>query len=232
VRLFLLVSILTVGWCSLDDAIAQPEQKKTAIVVPRWANVRSRPTTSSSIMRKAYEGEELEVLEERDEWVRVQLEEDISGWIFGELLSIVEQNDTVEMPEPSIPYWLYLPGLLAVGVVSAGLVYSWLARKQRIFDYAGRLDRMTSAGYIESVSREDVVRLTRAFGIGDRTARTVARQTYLDRYMVSSSHRRLTEKEKASFRKLQNVLQLSDEEVMRIMAKAYKGRRVEGKTEK
>lgn len=231
-RLISIVALFTVGWCLLDAAMAQPEQKKTAVVLPKWANVRTRPTTSSSIMRKVYEGEELEVVEERDGWIEVRLEEDALGWIFGELLTVVEHGGTVTTPEPRIPYWLYLPGVLMVGIVSSGLVYSWLAHRQRSFDYAGRLDRMTSAGYIDSVSREDVVRLTKAFGIGDRAGRMVARQTYFDRYMVSSSHRRLTEKEKASFRKLQNVLQLSDEEVMRIMAKAYKGRRVEGKAEK
>jgi uncharacterized protein YgiM (DUF1202 family) len=231
-RLLSILALFTIGWCLLDAAMAQPEQKKTAVVLPKWANVRSRPTTSSSVMRKVYEGEELEVVEERDDWIKVRLEEGASGWIFGELLSVADQVDTVTTSEPSIPYWLYLLGVLVVGLVSSGLVYSWLARRQHVLDYAGRLDRMTSAGYIESVSREDVVRLTRAFGIGDRASRMVARQTYLDRYMVSSSHRRLTEKEKASFRKLQNVLQLSDEEVMRIMAKAYKGRRVEGKPEK
>jgi hypothetical protein len=232
VRFVSVVIIIIGGWCFSDSVLAQSEQKQTAVILPKWANVRSRPTTSSSIMRKAYEGEELPVAEERDGWVKVSLDEGVSGWIFGELVSVVDSGDTLATPEPTIPYWLYLPGVLAVAIVSAGLVYSWLARRQRILDYAGRLDRMTSAGYIESVSREDVVRLTRAFGIGDRAARAVARQTYLDRYMVSSSHRRLTEKEKASFRKLQNVLQLSDEEVMRIMARAYKGRRAEGKTEK
>ena len=233
VRFLLMVVLVGIAWCATEDAMAQPEQVKTAVVIPKWANVRARPTTASSIMRKVYEGEELEVTEERDGWVKVRLDDDVSGWIFGELLSIVDhQVATGEPSERPVRYWLYIPGILVVGVVSAGLVYSWLARGQRLFDYAGRLDRMTSAGYIESVSREDVVRLTRAFGIGDRASRTIARQTYLDRYRVSSSHRRLTEKEKASFRKLQNVLQLSDEEVMRIMAKAYKGRRTEGKVEK
>ena len=117
------------------------------MVLPKWANVRSRPTTSSGIMRKVYEGEELEVAEERDGWVKVRLEEDASGWVFGELLSVIEHPDTVTTSKPRLPYWLYLPVVLIVGIVSSGVVYSWLARRQRIFDYAGRLDRMTSASF-------------------------------------------------------------------------------------
>ncbi len=209
-----------------------PESERTAIVLRQWGNVRTRPTTSSSIIRRAYEGEELEVIEERNDWVRVNLEEEGAGWIFGDLVRIVVAEGEVEDPEIAFPFWMYLPGAFILGLLCSGLVYFWLSRKQQTIDYAGRLDRMTSAGYIETASRDDVIRLTRAFGLRDRTARGVARQTYLDRYMVSSSHRRLTEKEKASFRKLQSVLQLSDEEVMRIMAKAYKGKRSEARSEK
>jgi len=209
-----------------------PETERTAIVLRQWGNVRTRPTTSSSIIRRAYEGEELEVIEERNAWVKVSLEGEGAGWIFGDLVRIVVAEGEVEDPETAFPFWMYLPGLFIVGLLCSGVVYFWLSRKQRTIDYAGRLDRMTSAGYIETASRDDVIRLTRAFGLPDRTARGVARQTYLDRYVVSSSHRRLTEKEKGSFRKLQSVLQLSDEEVMRIMAKAYKGKRSETRSEK
>jgi len=217
----------------VDLSVAQvPESERTAIVMRQWANVRTRPTTSSSIVRRAYEGEELDILEERNGWVKISLGEEGVGWIFGDLIRIVVAEEEMEDPETALSIWMYLPGVFIVGLFSSGLVYFWLSRKQRTIDYAGRLDRMTSAGYIETASRDDVIRLTRAFGMPDRTARGVARQTYLDRYVVSSSHRRLTEKEKASFRKLQSVLQLSDEEVMRIMAKAYKGKRSETRSEK
>ncbi len=210
--------------------VSQEDQPlgRTALIMRRWANVRSRPTTSSTVIRRVYEGEEFPVLEERDEWVKIQLDETSVAWVFGELIQLIEEEKE-QVERSAIALWVYVPVMLLIALGGTGSVYFWLARNQRILDYSGRLDRLTSAGYIENVSRDDVVRLTRAFGMNDRAARHVARQTYLDRYRVSSSHRKLTEKEKASFRKLQLVLQLGDAEVMRLMAKVYKGK---GKREK
>jgi hypothetical protein len=198
--------------------------ERRALVIRRWANVRSRPTTASTVIRRAYEGEEFAILDEREGWIKIQLDEASSAWIFGELVEIIAEELSDDQDQSTRRLWIYVPVVCLIGATCTFLVYVWMARDQRVLDYSDRLDRMTSAGYIDNVSRDDVVRLTRAFGIGERTARKVAQQTYLDRYRVSSAHRRLTEKEKASFRKLQLVLQLGDAEVMRLMAKVYKVR--------
>ena len=218
----LFVAILLISF--LPPCFGQENESldRRALVIRRWANVRSRPTTASTVIRRAYEGEEFAILEEREGWIKIQLDEASSAWIFGELVEIIEEEQAGDVNEGPTRLWVYVPVVGVLGALLTFLVYIWMARDQRVLDYSDRLDRMTSAGYIDNVSRDDVVRLTRAFGIGERTARKVARQTYLDRYRVSSAHRRLTEKEKASFRKLQLVLQLGDAEVMRLMAKVYK----------
>jgi len=215
---------------AVSTASAQEADLGKVLVGRRWANVRTGPTTSSSVLRKVYEGEAFDILEVKDEWVRVKIDEQSSGWIFHDLVHLEGPSAPQVMPHQeatvpaSSPDWLFASLVIVFGIGGAVFIYWWLSRRQRLFDFEGRLDRMTSAAYIDSVSRDDVVRLTKAFGIGDRAARAIARQTYLDRYKVSSSHQKLTEKEKGSFRRLQAVLALGDEDVMRIMAKVYKRR--------
>lgn len=213
-----------------SQTLAQGSGLGKALVARRWANVRTAPNTSSSVVRRVYEGQEFEVLELQGEWVRVKIDERTTGWIFGDLVKLQGPAVPERAPEgvttvPSSREWIYVPMVFFSGILGTASIYWWLSRQQKLRDYAGRLDRMTSSAYIDNVSRDDVVRLTKAFGIGDRAARSIARQTYLDRYKVSSSHQKLTDKEKGSFRKLQAVLALSDEDVMRIMAKVYKRRR-------
>ncbi len=222
-------------WCALfllASALGAQESGQVKVLVARrWANVRAGPSTSSPVVRRVFEGEAFDMLEAKGEWIRVKLDEGTSGWIFRDLVTLQGTAPEVKPPSeeptevPTSADWVYVPLFLLIGVVGTAAVYWWLSRRQKLLDYAGRLDRMTSSAYIDSVSREDVIRLTKAFGIGERAARAIARQTYLDRYKVSSYHQKLTEKEKGSFRKLQTVLALTDEDVMRIMAKVYKSRR-------
>jgi hypothetical protein len=216
----------------MSSAPAQESTPGKAFVARRWANVRVGASTSSNVLRRVYEGEEFDVLEVKGEWIRIRVDEHNSGWVFHDLVRLqgptaAPEGESIlgDEPIPSSRDWVYAPILLLCGVSGTAGVYWYLSRNQRLFDYAGRLDRMTSSAYIDSVGRDDVVRLTKAFGIGDRAARSIARQTYLDRYRASSSHQKLTEKEKASFRKLQTVLSLGDEDVMRIMARVYKTKR-------
>ncbi|MBN1423658.1 SH3 domain-containing protein [Candidatus Fermentibacteria bacterium] len=227
-RRFCIVVVLLVA--SLMQA--QESGAGKALVARRWANVRTEPSTSSAVLRRVFEGEAFDVLEMEGQWVRVRIDERTMGWIFKDLVTLehVVPPTTGGPTEPAEPTsasrdWVYVLLVLVCGVAATAAVYWGLSRHQKLFDYAGRLDRMTSSAYIDNVSRDDVVRLTKAFGIGDRLARSVARQTYLDRYRVSSSHQKLTDREKMSFRKLQTVLALGDEDVMRIMAKVYKTKR-------
>lgn len=212
----------------LSLAFAAPPQK--GVIVRGWANARAGPGRSFPVVKRVYEGEEFEVLEVRDQWVKLQLDAGTTGWVFSDLVQLTTATATDTTQAAPTPVqrskdWLYVPLFLFMGVAGTALVYWALSRRRKLLDYADRLDRLTGAAYIDSVSREDVVRLTRAFGVSDRTAKSIARQIYLERYKVSSSHQKITDKEKGAFRKLQTVLALSDEDVMHIMAKVYKRRR-------
>lgn len=56
------------------------------VVRSRVANVRSAPGTRSRILGKADHGEVLRTLEHRNDWVRVQREGGLKGWIARRLL--------------------------------------------------------------------------------------------------------------------------------------------------
>jgi SH3-like domain-containing protein len=56
------------------------------VVKSRVANVRSAPNTRSRILGKADHGEVLRTLEHRNDWVRVQREGGLKGWIARRLL--------------------------------------------------------------------------------------------------------------------------------------------------
>ncbi|MFZ2122567.1 MAG: SH3 domain-containing protein [Rhodoferax sp.] len=56
------------------------------VVKSRVANVRSAPNTRSRILVKADHGEVLRTLEHRNDWVRVQREGGLKGWIARRLL--------------------------------------------------------------------------------------------------------------------------------------------------
>jgi SH3-like domain-containing protein len=56
------------------------------VVKSRVANVRSTPNTRSRVLGKADHGEVLRTLEHRDDWVRVQREGGLKGWVARRLL--------------------------------------------------------------------------------------------------------------------------------------------------
>jgi len=56
------------------------------VVKSRVANVRSDPSTRSRILGKADNGEVLRTLEHRNDWVKVQREGGLKGWIARRLL--------------------------------------------------------------------------------------------------------------------------------------------------
>lgn len=70
------------GW------VHRPLVAKTphVVVKSRVANVRSAPGINSSILGKADQGEVLRTLEHRNDWVRVQREGGLKGWIARRLL--------------------------------------------------------------------------------------------------------------------------------------------------
>lgn len=70
------------GW------VYRPLVAKTphVVVKSRVANVRSAPGTRSRILGKADHGEVLRTLEHRNDWVKVQREGGLKGWIARRLL--------------------------------------------------------------------------------------------------------------------------------------------------
>lgn len=70
------------GW------VHQPLTNKTPhhIVKARVANVRSGPSTSARVVGRAENGEVLRTLEKRPQWVKVQQDDGVSGWVSRNLL--------------------------------------------------------------------------------------------------------------------------------------------------
>jgi SH3-like domain-containing protein len=70
------------GW------VYRPLVAKTphVVVKSRVANVRSTPSTRSRVLGKADHGEVLRTLEHRNDWVKVQREGGLQGWIARRLL--------------------------------------------------------------------------------------------------------------------------------------------------
>ena len=56
------------------------------VVKVKVANIRSKPTTRSSILGRALYGDVLRTLERKKNWVKVQQEGGAKGWIAGRLL--------------------------------------------------------------------------------------------------------------------------------------------------
>jgi SH3-like domain-containing protein len=65
------------GWVYRPSVAKKPH----VIVKAGVANVRSAPSTSSRILGKAERGEVLRTVEHRNQWVRVQRESGVKGWI-------------------------------------------------------------------------------------------------------------------------------------------------------
>lgn len=65
------------GWVYRPSVAKKPH----VIVKAGIANVRSAPSTSSRILGKAERGEVLRTVEHRNQWVRVQRESGVKGWI-------------------------------------------------------------------------------------------------------------------------------------------------------
>lgn len=65
------------GWVYRPSVARKPH----VIVKAAVANVRSAPSTSSRILGKAERGEVLRTMEHRNQWVRVQRESGVKGWI-------------------------------------------------------------------------------------------------------------------------------------------------------
>lgn len=65
------------GWVYRPSVAKKPH----VIVKAGVANVRSAPSTSSRILGKAERGEVLRTVEHRSQWVKVQRESGVKGWI-------------------------------------------------------------------------------------------------------------------------------------------------------
>lgn len=61
-------------------------KKPHHVVKSRVANIRSAPTTASRVIGKAEHGDVLRTLERREQWVKVQQEGGLKGWVARRLL--------------------------------------------------------------------------------------------------------------------------------------------------
>lgn len=63
------------------DAIAQQVAYNVAVVHPDELNVRSNPSEDGEVIDVAYSSEELEVVEYKDDWMKVALGNDVYGYV-------------------------------------------------------------------------------------------------------------------------------------------------------
>lgn len=81
-------------WVHSTPAVQEPAGLLGTIKTEGGAHVRIRekPTVESAIVEKAKNGQTFDVLENTEEWVRVQLEASQSGWINKEFITVSEKK--------------------------------------------------------------------------------------------------------------------------------------------
>ncbi len=61
--------------------ISQPTAQRTTEIVPAFVNLRQGPSMDSKIIKVLKKGTKLTVLQEKEGWLRVQLEDGTEGWV-------------------------------------------------------------------------------------------------------------------------------------------------------
>ncbi|KKB43449.1 N-acetylmuramoyl-L-alanine amidase [Bacillus thermotolerans] len=89
---FLLLFIL------LPAAAAQAEGTATLEVAVDKANLRSEPSTSSSLVGQVQRHAQYEIIGEENDWYQIQLSDGTKGWIAGYLVSVKNGNSPASEP--------------------------------------------------------------------------------------------------------------------------------------
>lgn len=71
-------------------AATNADSGKVAVITGVSVNVRSGPSTADEVIGQAGTGDRLPVLEQANDWYRVQLSEELTGWLAGWLVTLEE----------------------------------------------------------------------------------------------------------------------------------------------
>ncbi|MHA6252149.1 N-acetylmuramoyl-L-alanine amidase [Oceanobacillus sp. CAU 1775] len=98
-------NILLVSFLLLSFLFIQPIFAKEALIEGNNLNVRSGPGTEYEPVGQVNSGEVYEIIEEENDWVKIQLE-DNAGWVIKEFITVNddennEESQEIEQPIPS-----------------------------------------------------------------------------------------------------------------------------------
>lgn len=82
------------SYLSLTNKIDTNKVAKVLSTGTGWLRVRSGPSVSSTEIQKVNEGQSYNVLDEQNNWVKLQINQDISGWVLSEYVLIQEVDET------------------------------------------------------------------------------------------------------------------------------------------
>jgi uncharacterized protein YgiM (DUF1202 family) len=100
------VTLLVFGDVEIENAAGAPTMAEVSVTAQSPVNVRRGPTTSAGVIATLQPGETVTALERLADgtWLRVELEDGVTGWVFGELLSSPEA-DALNIAEAWTPYY-------------------------------------------------------------------------------------------------------------------------------
>lgn len=137
------ISTSSNGGGSSDNETSTPSNGAKAVVTTSTLNIRSGPSTSYSVITKAYKGDRVEILESSNGWNKVKMSSGKIGWGSGAYISTSindgsnsgSDNDNTESEE-SIPQD---KGQAIVDLAKAqlGKPYAWGAEGPNSFDCSG-----------------------------------------------------------------------------------------------
>ncbi len=61
--------------------VSQPTAQRTTEIVPAFVNLRQAPSIDSKIIKVLKKGTKLTVLQEKEGWLRIQLDDGTEGWV-------------------------------------------------------------------------------------------------------------------------------------------------------
>jgi hypothetical protein len=100
------VTLLVFGDVEIENAVGAPTMAEVSVTARAAVNVRRGPTTSAGVIATLQPGETVIALERLADstWLRVELEDGVTGWVFGELLSPLE-TDALNIADAWTPYY-------------------------------------------------------------------------------------------------------------------------------
>ena len=129
-RLFNTCKILTLAGSFMLTVSFNISAAEYIHVVKDGVNVRTGPSTSNPVYMELFEGYPLQVIEKKDEWIKVRDFENDSGWIYS---SLTEKGNTVIVSAESRANMRSGPGTsnAVVATLERGVVLNVIERQDQ-----------------------------------------------------------------------------------------------------